>query len=1121
MAPGVVELKGQSELAVPDAVAGWVEERKGKKGKVEARFGSLGRGPIEIGLSGGRPRVTKKQAIRLRHELFEPLAGLAPDLAPSLVLEKGVAVRGWIGIAAGAKLPPASDLTKRFKAMPGLTGLPGFDLGKLPTITNKIEDGALKVGVSGAKISFGALFDGTLSFSADDERVTSFNGTVQVEAQGLATGKLDLARDPKGTVTGKAAVGLNLPKNFSGDLTVAWDGKAASGEGKVGYQGEKLSGSVTLRLMERQAAAGLEAQKKAPPEGAAAGSQPAPKKGKKPAKEEYVLFGEGDLTFAFTDWLNGTAHVIVDPKGFVTIIGKITPQKELELFPQKDYNKELFKVEARAAYGIPVVGNIFIFANVSMGAFAKIGPAKLYKIEVNGTYSTDPEKAQSFTIQGSLNLSAAAGLRLRGEGGAGLEILEHDIKAGAGVNGLAGIRGYAEATPVIGYREKPAEQGVDKKGEFFIKGDVEIAAQPFLGLSGDLFVELDSPWWSPAPDKKWTWPLGSKEWPVGGSFGIGASVDYVFGSGKIPEVKFQEVDFSADKFLTDLYSDKTEAASKPAERPGTWKEKNTKAAEPPSKETTVGDAQPGKAPAPPKAKPKVKPGGPKKTARPADPNARTASGKTVGKLKKEATKKAERDGAAPPGAKGPGAGEKEREAQKALAARAVSQAMAGGIGRARLLALLAELKRTYGLAEATLDSADDVTLRSSPPVKMKGRRALAVESSSLKAGKGGAGAGAKYTKKSPKGDKQVGQFSSSAPRSRTIVGVIEPHLAKLGFEGDRFPIDLPPKAPRPDKVHAELFYKVPIADAARNGAQTKAVGELGNLESAIFQKGAADYEGGHLIGHQFGGPEIYQNLVPQRGDSVNRGLYAKIENMVAGNLPEKESRETHVAMTVWPTYNRRPPVALPALADALVKLTGKRTIQKQSLGPTTFTLDPSLAPLLATGAVPEPVREAFSEKGVELLATAKLGTKEAGAKWTITEEDAADPASRRIHVLLLEGGTLKVHRSKAEGYFLSKDIRAAAQKTAGTASLDLPSRIPSKIEAEVEVRGVKEVRLPNVAAAGESKDGTTLTRGDYIIVPETGPRSTAASDQAVKKSTEKIPEPEKVKVITRFTLQGN
>jgi hypothetical protein len=220
-----------------------------------------------------------------------------------------------------------------------------------------------------------------------------------------------------------------------------------------------------------------------------------------------------------------------------------------------------------------------------------------------------------------------------------LEILSHDIKAGAGINAIAAIRGYAEATPIIGYREKTGAEGEDKKGEFFIRGDMEIAAQPFLGLSGDLFVEVDAPWWSPVPDKKWTWPLGDKEWPIGGTFGIGASVDYVFGSGQVPAVEFKSVDFSAEKFFTDLYNDKAKAKGEAAaEKAGEWKERNSREAEPPKGEMK-GDAKAGKPPPLPAAKPKVEPGGPKKATKPAPDSARTAEGKTVKEYKDEAAAK--------------------------------------------------------------------------------------------------------------------------------------------------------------------------------------------------------------------------------------------------------------------------------------------------------------------------------------------------------------------------------------------------------------------------------------------------------------------------------------------------
>jgi hypothetical protein len=46
--------------------------------------------------------------------------------------------------------------------------------------------------------------------------------------------------------------------------------------------------------------------------------------------------------------------------------------------------------------------------------------------------------------------------------------------------------------------------------------------------------------------------LGKKEWLLGGSFGINASVEHVIGSKVAPSIEFQEVDFSAGKFMTDL-----------------------------------------------------------------------------------------------------------------------------------------------------------------------------------------------------------------------------------------------------------------------------------------------------------------------------------------------------------------------------------------------------------------------------------------------------------------------------------------------------------------------------------------------------------------------------------------
>ena len=342
--------------------------------------------------------------------------------------------------------------------------------------------------------------------------------------------------------------------------------------GTASYQAEKFSGEITVVVADQRVAEQLAREQL----GVEAAEQPVAGGGPAGQAERKRLtrpvpVGWGALNFAVSDWLAGTAKVVIDPQGHLTVIGEIAPPAEVELFKQRDYIEHLFKFEARATYGIPVVGNVFVFANIGMDALAKLGPGKLHQIKLAGRYSTNPELARSFSVSGTITISAFAGLRLRAEGGAGIEILEHDIKVGVGIDGLAGVRGYVEATPTIGMRE--VGEPATRKTEFYIKGHLEIAAQPFVGLSGDLFVDLDSPWWSPAPDKRWTWPIGSLEYPLPGEFGIGADVNYVLGSPNLPEIKFGQPSFDSSKFITDLVNDHVPPKSKgEQEKPGTWKE---------------------------------------------------------------------------------------------------------------------------------------------------------------------------------------------------------------------------------------------------------------------------------------------------------------------------------------------------------------------------------------------------------------------------------------------------------------------------------------------------------------------------------------------------------------------
>ncbi|MBL8901105.1 MAG: DUF4157 domain-containing protein, partial [Planctomycetes bacterium] len=555
-----VELKGLAGGVVPEEILESFAEGERTK-QVEFGYGAIAKGIVELRRRGNELALAKERAsLPLHHPWLESIAKELAWVGPKLVLSmSGGAVKGEVGFDG---VDRARDVLAKLKSAAGALGLRGFSIPSIPGSPLRYADGRLELSMENVGITLGQVCQGSFSIGIGDERVKSFSGTVTVKVDGLADGQLDLKLDEAGRVVGATELALRLGERFGGGVQVTWDGEALRGDGSVDYTGEKLKGKVTLRFGPRETEINAEA--------------PSPEaRSRRGSRDQagYAVSGTGELDFHFTDWLSGKAQVDVDADGHITIVGEIRPQSEVELFPQKTYEKQLFKIEARAIYGVPVLGNIFLFANVGMDATGMIGPAKLHDISVVGTYSTDPEQAQDFSITGALTISAAAGARLRGEGGAGLTILKHDLKFGAGIQAFAGVRGYADARPTIGYREPEAGPGNDKQGEFFLKGELELAAQPVLALDGDLFVELDSPWWSPAPDKKWTWPLGGKEYPLGSSLGIKAGVDYVIGSEEWPKVELQPVEFDGQKFMTDLFArNPPPPAGERGEKAASWKE---------------------------------------------------------------------------------------------------------------------------------------------------------------------------------------------------------------------------------------------------------------------------------------------------------------------------------------------------------------------------------------------------------------------------------------------------------------------------------------------------------------------------------------------------------------------
>jgi hypothetical protein len=599
-----VSLKGSGTFAPSAALAAAVAASRHGAGAVRVKFPGLAAGTILVRAHKGKHSTPDElQAIEIQHAALNPLrtVGVTPMLAVRITADE---VTGFVTVAVGTGKPLpgrraiVSDLERRAPAL----GLLGISKLAPKNVVNELKGGAVTLKTD-LGLTVGGYLTGSGELALQDDTVT-FDAHAAAQVRPAGEMKLDLKRSPDGALSGGGGLDVNLGK-LSGRVVVTYAQGVVEAIGKLAYRTEKLSGEVTLLVTDRETARTV-AYEHLPPEAiaesakqtagaSAAAKGPAPA-GPKPGPR--AIAGWGTLDVHFTEWLTGQATVIVDGEGHVTVIGKLTPPATVSFDRTKvDLRKRIFTFEVRAGYGIPVVGEIFVFFSLSLDAVAKVTPLTLSKIVVIGTYSTDPKIFNNFTISANLNLSAMAALELEAKAGAGLEILDHDIKIGAGLTAAAGLKAYLDATPVIGYREL-GDPTLGKRGEFFVHGDVEIAGQPFLALAGFLFVAIETPWWSPLSDREWRWPLGELVYALPGEFGFGAEVDYVFGSGNPPAISTKSVDFSAEKFAGDLMDEKVPKGSHGQdEKKGAWKEKQAAPpAPPPAPPKVIGKGKPASRP---------------------------------------------------------------------------------------------------------------------------------------------------------------------------------------------------------------------------------------------------------------------------------------------------------------------------------------------------------------------------------------------------------------------------------------------------------------------------------------------------------------------------------------------
>ena len=314
------------------------------------------------------------------------------QIFPILVLNKfgdGQTTTGFLSVRKGNNpvttnaLGLIDSVNKNLESM----GFKGVDKINPIGLENKFENGGLNFKANEISVGVDGYIEASGSLGITNSAFT-FDVTSTISVAGLAEGEFNLKRDEKGQLGGKASISADIA-NVGATLTVEYEEGIVSIQGTGRINSEKFSGEITLLVTDQSkskqmmhAALGVESMEGEKQAATTPGAQV------KKTKGNQVLAGWGTVEATITPWLQGTANVGIDNKGQVTIVGTIAVPSEVPLMEQRGIKHDLFDVEIRAGYGIPLVGQVFLFASIGMFMNAGFGPLVLKDVAFTGTYST-------------------------------------------------------------------------------------------------------------------------------------------------------------------------------------------------------------------------------------------------------------------------------------------------------------------------------------------------------------------------------------------------------------------------------------------------------------------------------------------------------------------------------------------------------------------------------------------------------------------------------------------------------------------------------------------------------------------------------------------------------------
>ncbi|HEU4451751.1 MAG TPA: DUF4157 domain-containing protein [Longimicrobium sp.] len=497
--------------------------------------------------------------ITLTHPAF-PGGGLAPHM--HLTIRDSV-VTGRIDFGVDLSDPAQAAVT-----LAQMLGWRGLSRLQTATVVNQVSEGVLRYSlpdflfrlenraiVGGSGIASDDGPEGTGAFSVVDE-AQSFSAEAVVRGDGIDEARMPLRR-VAGRIFGSQSFSLALAPTdaFGGAFSGSLQGTFADGvlvvQGTARYRSRKANGSLTVMLAPRGTAwmhvmTRLPGSRNTP--GVTVGAATAP---------GMALVGWGTLDFAVNEWLTGSVSVVMDPDGFITSHGILRPTRQFQFLDDPErYSTRRRLVDPIADTFViaPIWGPVSISADVAFELWggARVGPGRVYGLEVEGTFSTRPGSVFEARATGRVSLLAGAALQARISGGLHLSLLRGHgrvVEVRLNATGTATVRAAVEIQPTFERLASSAADGADYR----ITGRLEAVGAVDLGLAGSVNLRVFG--FGPRIN------LGRYQIPLGG-VAMTAQVSHVLGSGDpiVPEFELADFDGAAfGDYLEDLFNEEAEA----------------------------------------------------------------------------------------------------------------------------------------------------------------------------------------------------------------------------------------------------------------------------------------------------------------------------------------------------------------------------------------------------------------------------------------------------------------------------------------------------------------------------------------------------------------------------------